>query len=177
MSSQLPGGATPQGALDPRQIFAKTAAGQAEITTREHRLGTAERRILIMMDGHRRVGELIPLVRDGELAPILDKLRALNLVTLVGMAEGPAQQEPPPDPAKMMLRLARVQAALIGQFERELREEGRPFELALRECTNLGVAGRVIREGIDLVGKRRGQATADRLIAIARKAFADPGQG
>ena len=52
----------------------KTELGLHEMQNRSGRLTQGERRVLILADGRRSVGELNRFVRPGELAPILDKL-------------------------------------------------------------------------------------------------------
>jgi hypothetical protein len=67
-------------------VYAKTAKGVAEITTRSGALTLAARRVLIMIDGVRPVSELVPLVRSGEFDGILATLKAQGMIELVALS-------------------------------------------------------------------------------------------
>ncbi|MCB2042985.1 MAG: hypothetical protein KDH48_20595, partial [Rhodoferax sp.] len=60
--------------------LAKTEAGRQEINHRSGRLSTVERRLLILVDGHKTINELGAFVRVGELEPALERLVGLGLV-------------------------------------------------------------------------------------------------
>jgi len=66
--------------IDERVVFAKTADGLAEIRARAFGLSLSARRILIMIDGARSVGELAPLLRPGEIDSVLLQLESMQLV-------------------------------------------------------------------------------------------------
>jgi len=160
-------------AFDLRLVFAKTATGSAELTGRQHGLSTVERRILILIDGQRRLADLPPFARPGEIGPIIDKLQSCGLVRLAGIAEDPPL--PNADSAnRARSHLAAVQSQLAGIFERELGADGRVLEARLRDSISLEVARRVVRDGIDAIGQRFGPAAASRLAVASRQAFAEP---
>ena len=158
---------------DPRLVFAKSRQGQDEIARRSNRLTGSERRVLILIDGRRRLVDLAAYVRGGEIGPVIDKLMSFGLVSLSGVAEQPPPNEPPDDPGRRRARLARVQSMLAGLFEAELGAAGRPLDEALAQCPAIERAGLVVRANIDVVGARLGKARAERLIALSRQAF-DP---
>ena len=66
--------------IDERVVFLKTANGLAEIRARAFGLSLSARRVLIMIDGARSVGELAPLLRPGEIDSVLLQLEAMQLV-------------------------------------------------------------------------------------------------
>ena len=72
--------------------LAKTEAGRQEINHRSGRLSTVERRLLILVDGHKTINELGAFVRVGELEPALERLVGLGLVG----PEGESVPLPPP---------------------------------------------------------------------------------
>jgi hypothetical protein len=159
---------------DLRLVYAKTTDGTAEIPGRQHDLSNVERRILILIDGQRRLADLPPFARPGDLGPIIDKLQAHGLIRLAGIVEGPLISPLLPDPEQTRLQLARVRDMLGGAFERELGNDGRVLEARLQDSISVEVARRVVREGIDTVARLRGKAVADRLAEISRRAFAAP---
>lgn len=72
-------------------VFTKTAKGVSEVSTRAGALSLAARRVLIMIDGKRTVGDLAPLMRAGEVEGILSALEAQGFISRKqAMAEGPA---------------------------------------------------------------------------------------
>ena len=160
--------------FDLRLVFAKTAEGAAELVNRQHGLTTGERRILILVDGHRRLADLPPFARPGEIGPIVDKLQSHGLVRLAGIADDPPSQAAPVDPESVRARLQFVRQQLAGAFERELGSDGRVLEARLRDSISIEVARRVVRDGIDTIVQRCGRAAADRVTQLSRRAFAEP---
>jgi hypothetical protein len=84
----------------------KTELGLHEMQNRSGRLTQGERRVLILADGRRSVGELNRFVRPGELAPILDKLMREGFVVMrdrgapAVAASGVKPNLPKPGPAR-----------------------------------------------------------------------------
>lgn len=70
--------------MDGTCIYAKTPAGSAEVAARAAGLCMQTRRVLIMMDGRRTVGELAVLVRPGEIEAIVGRLEAAGLARRLG---------------------------------------------------------------------------------------------
>jgi len=71
------------------RVFAKTAKGTAELAARSGALSLAQRRLLILVDGVREVGELATLVPSG-LEESLTVLEQGGFIALVGGAAGGA---------------------------------------------------------------------------------------
>ena len=55
-------------------IYAKTALGQKEIQDRSVGLGLLERRLLLLMNGQRRLTELTELMPGQDLQPLIQSL-------------------------------------------------------------------------------------------------------
>lgn len=77
--------------MDGTLIYAKTPRGVAEVAARSAQLSMTTRRVLIMMDGKRTLGELAMLVRPGEIDAIIAQLEGAGLAQ---KAEGSASEAP-----------------------------------------------------------------------------------
>jgi hypothetical protein len=162
--------------LDPRLVYAKTAAGLSEATHRAEALSPGARRMLILIDGRRSLAQLPGHARPGELPRLVEELLAAGLIALSGIVE-----ELPPgwndvrDP-----RLEDFKRRVRGAIERELGSAGRVLEARLQDCVNMTVMRSVMREVITLVRARAGEAPAERVAAIAQaagRAWAEHGRG
>jgi hypothetical protein len=150
--------------IDPRLVFAKTAAGAAEILERQRGLSPSTRRILILIDGKRSLAELPDLARAGELPAIVAELQAAGLIALSGIVDA----LPPGWQARADPRLDELKERLRGAFERELGSAGLVLEARIQDCVNLPVMRGVLREVIESVSKRAGPAAAERIAGLAR---------
>lgn len=74
--------------MDLTLVYSKTQKGLAEVKARSGSLSLQARRVLIMVDGKRPVGEIEWVVRGGELESILESLAADGLIEATSMAEG-----------------------------------------------------------------------------------------
>lgn len=70
--------------MDESLVYVKTAKGTAEVAARSAGLSLSARRVLIMIDGRRTVGELAPLLRPGEIDVVMPQLEQQGLVQRVG---------------------------------------------------------------------------------------------
>jgi hypothetical protein len=75
--------------MDGSLIYAKTPKGVAEVAARSPDLPMVARRVLIMMDGKRTLGELAMLVRPGEIEAIVTQLESAGLAERTGAAGAP----------------------------------------------------------------------------------------
>lgn len=73
--------------MDLALVYSKTPKGLAEVKARSGSLSLQARRVLIMVDGRRPVGEIEWVVRGGELASILENLEAEGLIEVTSTAE------------------------------------------------------------------------------------------
>ncbi len=74
-------------------IYSKTGKGVAEVAQRSGTVPLPARRILIMIDGSRAAAELVPVVRDGELAACLELLETGGMIEKSGQLELQTQLE------------------------------------------------------------------------------------
>ncbi|SBT03724.1 conserved hypothetical protein [Candidatus Accumulibacter aalborgensis] len=89
--------------MNPSSVYSKTAKGLDEIATRTHGLAARRRALLIMVDGHRTVSELLALstsTKDAErqLAALLNEGFIQHEAASIHAAAAAAQPDPaPPD--------------------------------------------------------------------------------
>ena len=83
--------------MDETAIYAKTPQGAAEVAARGAGLSLTQRRVLIMVDGKRTAGELVPYARPGELPDLLALLEELKLIERVGGTPPPSAPAPAPE--------------------------------------------------------------------------------
>ncbi|MDT3678444.1 MAG: hypothetical protein ROZ64_06375 [Burkholderiaceae bacterium] len=156
---------------DPRLIYARTPAGDAETSARALELSPTARRILALVDARRSVGDLSLLARPGELAPVLAVLERLVLVEAVALAAEPTEAQRRERERAEQARLQAIKAALRDAFAGELGIVGRIWDARIADSVNLDVLRRALREAIDAVELRRGEAAVQRVLAIARPLF------
>ncbi|ODT35238.1 MAG: hypothetical protein ABS55_09415 [Lautropia sp. SCN 70-15] len=154
-----------------RLIYARTAAGEAEVGARQLPLSASARRLLVLIDGRRAVALLSNFVRAGELDALAGELLSHGLIEAIGIAELP-------DEVGRMARLLAEQAALQAAkrklqrlFEAELGAAGHVWDARVADSVNLEVLRRVLREGVDVVFYRSGEAAARRIVAAVRPVF------
>ncbi len=157
---------------DPRLIYARTPAGDDELSARALALGHAARRILALVDARRSVADLSQLARPGELAPVLAALERDGLVEVAALAAEPTEAQRRARERADQARLQAIKQALRDAFVAELGAGGRIWDARVADSVNLAVLRRVLREAVDVVEARRGAAAAQRVLAIARPLFA-----
>jgi hypothetical protein len=152
--------------LDPRLVYSKTAAGVSEIEHRGSTLSPPARRVLVLVDGRRPLAALPAAVRPGELPKLIDELQAAGLIALSGIVEElPGGATDLRDP-----RLEDFKRRIEGAVLRELGPAGRVLEARLQDCVNMTVLRSVMREIVELVRTRAGDAAAARVSAAAQAA-------
>lgn len=148
--------------FDPAIVYAKTGPGRQEITRRAMGLGSRQRSVLIMVDGHKSGAELAALMAPGLVAGIVGELLALGLV----MAPG---APPPPDAApglaRIKQRMRETAESCLGLMAADVvrRIERAPDAAAL-----LGVLG---QWHMALLESRSGKALAPALVEEMRIAL------
>jgi len=75
-------------ALSDRLVFAKTPKGTAEVAARGGALTMAARRVLIMVDGKRSLGELAAMLRANELETTVNQLESQGFIQRLSGASG-----------------------------------------------------------------------------------------
>ncbi|HEY0879545.1 MAG TPA: hypothetical protein VGE10_13945 [Zeimonas sp.] len=157
---------------DPRLIYARTPAGDAERTARALDLEHAARRILALVDARRSVGDLSQFARPGELGPVLRALEQRKLVEVVALAAEPTEAERRERERREQVRLQAAKHALRNTFVAELGAAGRVWDARVADSVSLEVLRRVLREAVDVVEARRGEAAAQRVLSRVRPLFA-----
>lgn len=156
---------------DPRLIYARTPAGDAEMGARALDLAHPARRILALVDARRSVGDLSQLARPGELGPVLAALERNGLVEVVALAAEPTEAQRRARERAEQTRLQAAREALRGAFAAELGIAGHIWDARVADSVNLEVLRRALREAIDVVALRRGEAAAQRVLALVRSLF------
>jgi hypothetical protein len=153
--------------LDPRLVYARTAAGISEVTHRLEALSPGARRMLFLIDGRRSLAQLPGHARPGELPKLVEELLAAGLIALNGIVdELPPGWNDARDP-----RLEDFKRRIQGSVERELGPAGRVLEARLQDCVNMTVMRGVMREVIELVRTRKHDAAALRVSTRAQAAL------
>lgn len=155
--------------FDSRLVYMKTPTGAVEMMERTLALSTGARRMLIVIDGQRRLGDLPAFARPGELGAIIEELETHGLIALAGIAD-----EMPETERRARLRieeavLGELKLHMAGVFNRELGESaGEVLEARLADSVNIEVAKRVLRDAIDTIATRVNQEAAKRVILDAK---------
>lgn len=154
---------------DYRQIFVKTEQGAAEAATRKALHLPSARRVLILMDGRRTVGEISLMVRPGELEGILAMLEGGGFVKLAGIASHMPQDRTESDIYGFSAAsLHDIRHKLEDLFEPYLGAQALPVEQAIRQATSIEDIRRHVRTGIDLLEARHGKASAEIMVQAIR---------
>jgi hypothetical protein len=93
-------------------VYSKTELGRSEVARRSLGLNGRQRSILIMVDGHKRRGELALAMTAGAVDAIIEELLGLGLIA----ARGGAAQRPAPA-LEMSPRLADIKQQMRGAAE------------------------------------------------------------
>lgn len=155
--------------LEPGTRLAKTDAGRQEVSHRSPRLSTVERRLLILIDGHKTVDALGAFVRVGERDPALEHLLALGLVAPDGdpaslaapVAAGFSAPVPlePERPATSLPAFEQTRAEVARFVHNRLGAPAQPICEAIHRCRNPQELRALLR-GIEVfVGQRLDAAT------------------
>lgn len=154
-----------------RLIYARTPAGEQEVSARQRPLSASARRLLALIDGRRAVALLSNFVRASEFDALANELLSHGLIEAIGIADLP-------DESGRLARLLAEQSALqaakrrLGRlFEAELGASGHVWDARVADSVNLEVLRRVLREGVDVVFYRSGEAAARRIVAAVRPVF------
>jgi hypothetical protein len=154
--------------IDLRLVFAKTDPGTLEVTERKLGLSQTARRVLILMDGQRRLSDLAGMARPGELVLVIEELQSKGLVRLSGIAEGPNIEDIRARDQQLMVVVSELKKALDGKFHAELGNTGHIFDERVKDCVNLDVMRRVLREAIDAVSFKNGDRAAQHIVSLVR---------
>lgn len=156
--------------MNPGTRLAKTDQGRQEITQRSGALTPVQRRLLVLVDGHKTVNDLDAYVRVGERDGALHHLLALGLIVADGpdaelgpsAGEGfasPALLREPPRAATDPQVFAQVRAEAARFVHNRLGSAGEPICEAIARCRNPQELRAMLR-GVEIfVGQRLDAAT------------------
>jgi hypothetical protein len=154
--------------IDLRLVFTKTDSGTLEVTERKLGLSQTARRVLILIDGQRRLSDLAGMARPNELIKVIEELQTKDLIRLTGIAEGPNVEDLRARDQQLAVVVAELKKALDGKFHAELGNTGHIFDERVKDCVNLDVMRRVLREGIDAVLFKNGDRSAQNIVSVVR---------
>ena len=150
--------------MNDKTVYAKTPAGQQEIGERKAWLDIRQRRLLILVDGHRPVSELRALSGIPDVPALLEALQALGLVSVA--AGGAAAAAPPAAPAATTAEASgdlhvrrRRGAHAINEM---LGPMGEDLALKMEEARTVEVLEELLARGLRMVGEIRGKAAIQR---------------
>lgn len=173
--------------IDERVVFLKTANGVAEIRARAFGLSLSARRVLIMIDGARSVGELAPLLRPGEIDAVLLQLEAMQLVQradyeaatssngesigamFLGTDFG-AQNEAPEERPVATLDGAKRRA--VRELTERLGPDAETIAVRIEQCRLVDELRERLREAERLVAGFLGETAAQDFVRAMRRRYA-----
>jgi hypothetical protein len=144
--------------------FTKTAKGRAEVAHRELGLSPVQRRLLILVDGHKTAAELQAFVRVDELDAALAHLQQAGLIEPTGALDGltvtaaagftPAGPEEIPRAATNPAEFFKVREETSRFVMAHLGVAGEPIGTAIDRCNNPAELRKLLR-GVEIfIGQR-----------------------
>ena len=164
--------------LDDRLVYAKTAKGVAEVSSRSGAVPLAARRVLIMIDGKRTVADLAPLARTGEISPIIEQLEAQGFVQPLhaGAAPIPASAPAAAEAASEELGEDRLVASFESVKRRAVRElsdrlgpDAEVMAVRIEHCRTTEELRQRLHEAERLVAGMLGDAHAQDFLRALRR--------
>jgi len=159
--------------LDERLVFAKTAKGSAEVTSRSGGLSLGARRVLIMIDGKRTVADLAPLARSGEIGTIIEQLEAQGYVRALetsGTAAAPAPA-PMPDPSEELpvASFETVKRRAVRELSDRLGPDAEVMAVRIEHCRTSEDLRLRLHEAERLIAGMLGDAQAQEFLRALRR--------
>ena len=151
--------------MNDKTVYAKTPAGQQEIGERKAGLDIRQRRLLILVDGHRPVSELRGLSGFPDTVALLEGLLAKGLV---GAAATPTAEPVAATPAAAPVDLVERRRRGTHAVNQMLGPVGKYLAARLAEAESPEVLEDLIDSGRRMVGDLRGRAAIphfDKLLA------------
>jgi hypothetical protein len=150
--------------MNPGTTYIKTDKGRAEMAGRSHALNVSQRRVLILIDGKKTVGDLLGFVRVGELDAALGHLQQGGLIESTdytaplqapaapGFVAADASQVPRPATSPEEYKHVRQQASDF--VSKQLGSSGAPICDAIDRCDSPAELRKLLR-GVEIfVGQR-----------------------
>jgi hypothetical protein len=177
--------------MDETRVFAKTPKGTAEVTLRVGGLSLQARRVLIMIDGERSVGELAPLLREGEIDAVIALLHARGFIRDAG--PGNSESARPrtrgdlpsgPDTAGSLVRsteansvpeqrvyltIEEVKRRAVRELNERLGSGAESIAMRIERSTGADDLRERLREAERLVARLVGEASAQDFVRAMRR--------
>jgi hypothetical protein len=128
-------------------VFTKTTLGSDELTATPSKLTPKQRRVLIMIDGKRTVGDLAPMMAEGAIDPIVVSLIELEMIIVAGqqdlraskpVAQAPVVEVAPVSDFASQQRLGQLRRKAIQIVEEALGPGSETICLQLERAQSLG---------------------------------------
>lgn len=159
---------------DPRLVYGRTIDGDDETGACRRDIAHSSRRVLALIDGLRRVGDLGAFARPGELGSALAELERHGLIEVVGVAAEPSESERRVRDVAEQKLLGEARRMLHDAFADELGTAAHVWQARAADSVNMEVLRRVLREAVDVVQARRGETAARRVLEAVRPIFERP---
>jgi hypothetical protein len=177
--------------MDETLVFAKTPKGMAEVTQRAGGLSLQARRVLIMIDGDRSIGELAPLLREGEIDEVIELLQLRGLIRPIGQGEpdesdpithgdsiaGPSTSADPAPPTgqdapaaeRIYLPIDEVKRRAVRELNERLGPEAASIAMRIERSANAEELRERLREAERLIARTIGETSAHEFIRAMRR--------
>ena len=172
--------------MDDSLVYVKTAKGIAEVAGRAAGLNLSARRVLIMIDGRRSIGELAPLLRPGEIDGVIGQLEQQGLVQRVGGGDtvsrsgrptdsGPVgtldvntvMNEPPEE--RNLLTLEEAKRRAVRELLDRLGPDGDQMAQRIERCRNADELRERLREAERLIAGFFNESAAQDFVRALRR--------
>jgi hypothetical protein len=182
--------------MDETLIYVKTPKGSAEVGLRVGGLSLQARRILIMIDGARTLGELTPLVPGGTLEEVIGLLQARGMIRRSGEEQ---EEEPPPtalssgadtmqsavattrqplagpntggapSDGRLYLTVDEVKRRAVHELNEQLGPDASSIAVRIERSTNADELRELLRESERLVARMVGEGAAQKFVRAMRR--------
>lgn len=170
-------------------VYTKTPKGTTEVATRRGALSLVSRRVLIMIDGRRTVGELAPLLKPGEIDGVIATLESQGFVQRVGgeltRPSARASEAPPPAVAtgtlevntvmndgvdeRNLLTLDEAKRRAVREISDRLGPDGDQMAQRIERCRNADDLRERLREAERLIAGFFNEAAAQDFVRALRR--------
>jgi hypothetical protein len=171
-----------------KTVYAKTPKGSAEMAARGGSLTMAARRVLIMIDGKRSLGELAAMLRTSELDSVVGLLEAQGfIVRSSGASGGPPTvfgntraEEPPREALEVntigadaverpLLTIEEAKRRAVRELNERLGPEAEIMSVRLEQARSADELRDRLREAERLVAGLLGEAAAAEYLRALRR--------
>lgn len=162
--------------MDMGVIFVKTPKGTAEIAARGGALSLAARRVLIMVDGKRTVGDLAPLLRPGEIDGVITTLESMGFIQrAAGEAPRPAEAQrsaevaaPAPE-ERSALSMDELKHRAVRELNDRLGPDAEVMAIRIEQARTPEELRERVREAERLVSGLLGEPVAQEFLRVLRR--------